>query len=218
MNPDIGFVQSVIRAIVRARISILTIALTYIVFITLGILFATNGNAYALAARDKLVDQAMQQNPTLITNNQGNHLQAALLDAGGNLFIGALPKTLSGLGIVFPYPFVAYQVWVGGFVAVRADHTSRLNDFRSGFYYLLTLLLHILSYSLAAGAGVNAGVSIFRPQPAYQGDKWLRLFPKEVLLGIARIYALVMPPRCGSFSVHGISNRKQLFEISFIIP
>jgi uncharacterized membrane protein SpoIIM required for sporulation len=193
MNSDIGFVQSVIRAIVRARISILTIALTYLVFITLGILFATHGNSYALAARDKLVDQAMQQSPTLITNNQGNHLQAALLDAGGNLFFGAMPKTLSGLGVVFPYPFVAYQGWVGGIVAVRADHTSRLNDFRSGFYYLLTLLLQIVPYSLVVGAGVNAGVSMFRPQPAYQGEKWLKIFPKEALLDITRIYALVIP-------------------------
>ena len=150
------------------------------------------GNAFALTYRDQLVSQAMQQKPA-VAADQGDNLQAALWDFSGNLLIGAVPKTVMGLGIIFPYPWVAYQGWVGGIVSVRSDHTSRLDDPRSAAYYLLTLLLQlILRYSLAVGAGVNVGVALFRPPQYYQGAKWLGLFPKEALLDVGRIYLLVI--------------------------
>ena len=188
-----SFTQTVIRAIIRARLSILTIALTYVAFIVLGIVLTHTGNSYALKARDQLVNRAMQQDPAAIANNQGNSLQAALLDFGGNLILGAVPKTVSGMAVVPAYPFVAYQGWVGGIVSVRADHSSRFNNVRSTMYYLLTLPLQIIAYSLAIGAGVNVGIAMFRPQPYYQGDKWLGIFPKEALRDMGRIYALVIP-------------------------
>ena len=188
-----SFTQTVIRAIIRARLSILTIALTYVAFIVLGIVLTHTGNSYALKARDQLVNRAMQQDPAAIANNQGNSLQAALLDFGGNLILGAVPKTVSGMAVVPAYPFVAYQGWVGGIVSVRADHSSRFNNVRSTMYYLLTLLLQIIAYSLAVGAGVNVGIAMFRPQPYYQGDKWLGIFPKEALRDMGRIYAFVIP-------------------------
>ena len=50
-----SFTQTVIRAIVRARLSILTIALTYVAFIVLGIVLTHTGNSFALKARDQLV-------------------------------------------------------------------------------------------------------------------------------------------------------------------
>ena len=150
------------------------------------------GNAFALTYRDQLVSQAMQQKPA-VAAGQGNNLQAALWDFSGNLLIGAVPKTVMGLGIIFPYPWVAYQGWVGGIVSVRSDHTSRLGDPRSAAYYLLTLLLQLIPYSLAVGAGVNVGVALFRPPHYYQGVKWLGLFPKEALLDVGRIYLLVIP-------------------------
>ena len=56
---------------------------------------------------------------------------------------------------------VAYQGWVGGIVSVRGDHNSRLNEFRPAFYYLLTLLLQVIPYSLAIGGGVNVGIALF---------------------------------------------------------
>ena len=188
-----SFTQTIIRAIVRARLSILTIALTYVAFITLGIVLTHTGNSYALNASDQLVSSAMQQDPAAIANSQGNSLKAALFDFGSNLLIGALPKTISGMAVVTAYPLVAYQGWVGGIVSVRADHSSRLNNIRSAVYYLLTLLLQIIPYSLAVGAGVNVGIAMFRPQPYYQGNKWLGIFPKEALRDVGRIYALVIP-------------------------
>jgi hypothetical protein len=188
-----SFTHTVIRAVVRARFSILTIALTYITFITLGIFMTHTGNSFALAAGDRLVSKAMQQDPAAIANNQGDSLRAALLDFVRNLMIGAVPKTVGGMAVITAYPLVAYQGWVGGIVSVRADHSSRLNNIRSAVYYLLTLLLQIIPYSLAVGAGVNVGIAILRPQPYYQGDKWLGIFPKEALRDVGRIYALVIP-------------------------
>lgn len=188
-----GTLSDVFRAVRRGRLSMVSVALMYVVSISLGILLTHTGNGYALSARDQLVNQAMQQDPAAIANNQGNSLQAALLDFAGNLSLGALPKTLAGLGIVTAYPLVAYQGWVGGIVSVRDDHSSRLDNLPSGAYYLLTLLLQTIPYSLAVGAGVNAGISMFRPQPDYQGKKFLGLVPREALLDIGRIYLLAAP-------------------------
>ena len=78
--------------------------------------------------------------------SQGDNLRAALWDFAGNLAVGAVPKTVMGFGVIFPYPWVAYQGWVGGIVSVRGDHTSRLNDPRSATYYLLTLLLQVIQH------------------------------------------------------------------------
>jgi hypothetical protein len=88
---------------------------------------------------------------------------------------------------------VAYQGWVGGIVSVRGDHSSRLDDPRSAAYYLLTLLLQLIPYSMTAGAGINAGLAMFKPPSYYQGGNWLKIFPKEALLDIARIYAVCIP-------------------------
>jgi hypothetical protein len=130
--------EAFIRAVIRARFSILTIGLTYVTFIILGIVMTHEGNSFALEAGDRLVSKAIQQDPAAIANNQGDSLLAAMLDFVGNLTIGAMPKTVSGLSVILAYPLVAYQGWVGGIVSVRADHSSRLNNVRSAVYYLLT--------------------------------------------------------------------------------
>ena len=181
------------RAVVRARRSILTIACTYALFIILGIVMVHAGNKSALGYRDQLVNDAVQRDPIAIAANQGYSIRAAFLDFAGNLALGAVPKTISGFAIIPPYAFVAYQGWIGGIVSVRNDHTSRLTNPRSAVYYLLTLILQVIPYSLATGAGVNAGVSLFRPQPVYQGEKWFGIFPQEAVRDVVRIYVLVIP-------------------------
>jgi hypothetical protein len=186
-------IAPVIRAIGRARRSIFTVAGAYGVSILIGMVMVQAGNTFALTYRDQLVNQAAHQNPAALAAAQGDNLRAALWDFAGNLIVGAVPKTISGFGIIFPYPMVAYQGWIGGIVSVRGDHTSRLNDPRSAVYYLLTLLLQLIPYSLAVGAGVNVGVALFRPPPHYQDQKWLGVFPKEALRDVGRIYALVIP-------------------------
>ncbi len=183
----------VFRAVGRARCSIFMAAGTYVLSIFCALVMVHAGNEYALHYRDQIVDQALQQDPAAVALNRGDNLRAALWDFAGNLVLGAVPKTISGFAIVFPYPMVAYQGWIGGIVSVRGDHTSRLNDSRSAVYYLLTLLLQVIPYSLAVGAGVNVGVALFRPRLNYQDQKWLGIFPKEALRDVGRIYVLVIP-------------------------
>lgn len=181
------------RAVVRAQRSVLTIACTYALFIIVGIAMVHAGSKFALGFRDQLVNDAVQRSPITIAANQGYGIRAAFLDFAGNLTLGALPKTISGFAIIPPYLLAAYQGWIGGIVSVRSNHTSRLTNPRSAVYYLLTLILQAIPYSLAAGAGVNAGVSLFRPQPYYQGEKWFGIFPKEAVRDVVRIYVLVIP-------------------------
>jgi uncharacterized membrane protein SpoIIM required for sporulation len=194
MDDRSSFIGTIGRAIVRARYAIISVAGTYAVSIVVGIILVHMGNAYSLSFRDQLVGQANQpDNAIMQASDQGDNLKAALLDAGGNLLQSAVPKTVMGLGVVFPYPLVAFQGWVGGIVSVRNDHSSRFNDPRSAAYLLITLILQIIPFSLATGAGVNVGVSMFRPAPCYQGEKLLGLFPKEALFDVGRIYLLVVP-------------------------
>ena len=114
-----------------------------------------------------------------------------------------MPNTLGGLGVVFPYPLVAFRGWVGGIVSVNDAHVSRLATFDGGAYYLITLVLQLVPYSLSTGAGVNLGLSLWRKQPYYEGEKWLG-FPKEAVLDVLRIYAIVIPHVLGCVSL-GIS-------------
>jgi hypothetical protein len=151
------------------------------------------GNQYALDYRDRLVDRSLQSNPASAAYVQGNNLQAALWDFGGNLVVGALPKTVSGISILLPYPMVIQQGWVGGIVSVRNDHTSRLSNPYSAVYYLLTLFLQLVPYSMAVGAGVNAGIAIFRAPSYYDGRKWFGFLPVEALRDVGRIYLFVTP-------------------------
>ncbi len=198
MNMDTGpsiqmFMGRMVRAVARARWYIFTVAGIYGLSILVGIVMVHAGNTFALTNRDQLVNQAVQQDSATLAAIRGDDFEAALRDFAGNLVVGAVPKTIMGFSIILPYPWVAYQGWVGGIVSVRGDHTSRLNDPRSAAYYLLTLVLQVIPYSLAVGAGINVGVALFRPPPYYQGEKWLGIFPKEALRDVGRIYAVVIP-------------------------
>ncbi len=184
---------STFRAVARARFAILTIALTYAVSVSAGAVMVHSGNKFALDYADGLVAQAATD-PAAIALQQDDRLKAALLDFGRNLFLGAVPNTVAGVAIVMPYPLVVFRGWVGGIVSVRADkdHSSRLSDPGEAAYYLITLILQLIPYSLAGGAGVNLGLAVFRPRSFYQGSKWLG-FPKEAILDVFRIYLLVVP-------------------------
>jgi hypothetical protein len=183
--------KRVLRALSRARFGTLTIALTYILSIVIGACMVHTGIGFALAYRDNLIARADAADPSLIALREGDRLKAALWDFGRNLFAGAA-NTGGGMGIVFPSPFVAYRGWVGGIVSVDDNHASRLADPHEAAYYLFTLLLQLIPYSLAGGVGVNLGIASFRPRPFYQGEKWYGL-PKEAIRDVFRVYALVVP-------------------------
>ena len=194
MGSRSSFIGTIGRAVARTRYATLSVFVIYVVSIIVGAVMVHTGNTFALSYMDQLVGQAHQpDNAITQAAGQGDSLKAALLDAGSNLLQSAMPKTLMGFGIVFPYPWVAFQGWVGGIVTVRNDRSSRFDDPRSAAYVLVTLLLQIVPFSLATGAGVNVGVSMFRPAPYYQGEKWLGIFPKEALFDVGRIYLLVIP-------------------------
>jgi uncharacterized membrane protein SpoIIM required for sporulation len=183
-------VTDVLHALHRARLPILTIGMTYLVAIMVGIIMVHAGNPFAISYRDEIVSNA-QSSPINIALNQNHRARAALLDARGNL-ISALSNTLGGLGVIIPYPFVAYRGWIGGIVSIDGAYVSRFSDHHEALYYLTTLILQLIPSILAAGIGVNLGLSYYRPKPYYQGKKWLGL-SQEAILDVARVYLLVIP-------------------------
>src|SRR5665647_508303 len=138
---NLTLIGSIRRAIYRARFEIISVGLIYIASVIVGAIMVHGGNKFALAYRDKIVANAHKNDPAAIVYNKGRRLEAAILDFGGNLFIGALPQTIIGLTVVSPYGFGAYRGWVGGIVSVDSQHQSRLSDSKRLLYYILTLLL-----------------------------------------------------------------------------
>jgi uncharacterized membrane protein SpoIIM required for sporulation len=185
-----GIVAVVVRALQRARVAILSVAVTYLVSVSIGMLMVHTGNEWALNYRDHIVSGA-QSSSTIIALKDNHRLRAALLDFGGNLY-GAIADTLGGLGVVFPYPLIAYRGWIGGIVSIDGSHFSRFAEPREALYYLITLTLQLIPYVLAGGAGVNMGLALWRPKSFYQGEKWLGV-PKEAIRDAYRIYLLVVP-------------------------
>ncbi len=167
-------------------------ALVYLVSVILGAVMVHSGNEFALDYRDRLVARAQARDPSLLALRQGDRIGAALWDFGRNLLVGAVPDTIGRLSVVMPYPVAAYRGWVGGIVSVTSAHVSRLAQPGEAIYYLVTLVLQLIPYSLAGGAGVNLGIAYLRPRPFDQGQKWVGL-PKEAVLDALRIYVLVTP-------------------------
>lgn len=180
----------VIRAFRRARVPILTVALTYALSVSAGMVMVHTGNEFALAYRDRIVGRA-QSSPILVALDRGDRLRAAVLDCAGNLFAG-VSNTVGGLGVVVPYPVIAYRGWIGGIVSVDRGHLSRLREAKEGAYYLITLVLQLIPSSVAGGAGVNMGLAYLRPRAHYQGAKWWGI-PKEALRDVGRLYLVAVP-------------------------
>ena len=181
----------VFRALRRARFGILTVALTYVLSVAVGFAMANSGNRFALHHRDKLVSHALATSPILRALHSGRPGLAAALDCGANL-LAAAASTLTGYWAPAVYPIALYRGWVGGIVGVDGHHRSRLADSSERTYYLLTLLLQLLPYSLAGGVGVNLGLARVRPLGDYAGPRLFGL-PTEALRDAGRIYLLVAP-------------------------
>jgi hypothetical protein len=176
----------------RASKAIISVAILYALSVTAGAVMVQVGYQPALSYRDNLVNNARATDPVFAALDSGDRFGTALLDFYENLVLGAVPNTLGGLGVVFPYPLVAFRGWVGGIVSVNDVHVSRLTTLGGGVYYLITLVLQLVPYSLSTGAGVNLGLSLWRKKPYYEGAKWLG-FPREAVLDVLRIYTVVVP-------------------------
>jgi len=179
--------QGIRTALLRAKIPILSVALTYTFAVSTGIFMVHSGNKFALSYRDKLVSKA--QTGYVLTRK--SQLHQGLADFGGNLF-GSCTDTFLGFGIILPYPMVIYRGWVGGIVSVGTDHSSRLTKPSQAIYYFSVLFLQLLGYSLAAGAGINMGLSVFRHMPKNAGMFWYKV-PKEAIYDTLKIYILIVP-------------------------
>jgi hypothetical protein len=180
-------------AVKRSKFYIVTIFITYCISCTVGIIMSDNRNDFALSYRDKLVGKAVKSDKASINYHKGNNFSAAIIDFSGNLFLGAIPQTLMGLGIVVPYFTVAKQGWVGGIVSVDSEHKSRLNSFIPAFYYFFILLLQFIPYSLAIGAGIKCGIDFYNYNRMNGWMLWKYRIQKTSLVDLGLVYILVVP-------------------------
>jgi uncharacterized membrane protein SpoIIM required for sporulation len=180
-----------LAAIGRARIAILTVAATYVISVAAGMAMVGTGNAFALERRDEVVSAA-QSSEINLADRGGDRIRAALLDFAANLMLGGVTSTVFGLAVVGSYPIVAYRGWIGGIVSVDAHHESRLADPGRATYYLVTLVLQLIPYSIAGGMGVYVGVDAWRALRRPRSDRWLG-FSKDRLRDVALAYVVVIP-------------------------
>ncbi len=179
------------QALARAHVPIALLMCTYAAAVIVGATMAHTGNAFALRTGDRLVALANAGDPASLALAKGHRIQAAGWDFSRNLFLGAIPSTVGGLAVGIPYLVATYRGWVGGIVSVDRRHISRLRDSRERTYYLLTLVLQLLPYSLAGGAGVRVGLAYLRRRQN-PGPLWIGL-PREAVADVLWIYLLVLP-------------------------
>ncbi len=178
-------------AIGRARVPILTFAAIYALSVLLGIAMVMAGDAFALGRRDDIVGRA-QSSASLSARRAGDHLQAAVLDFVDNLVLGAIPSTVTGITVIGSYPIAAYRGWIGGIVSVDGDHRSRLADPALALYYIVTLVLQLIPYSIAGGMGVYLGVGVWRELRRHPGS-WSLPLPRDRIIDTALAYAVIAP-------------------------
>lgn len=185
----------ILLALRRARAPILWIWLTYTLGVVAGAVMVHAHNGFALRYRDNLVARALASDPAAVALDRGLPLRAALLDFAGNLGLGAVPSTFMGLAVAPPFPWAAWRGWIGGIVSVDGRHESRLKIWPESIYYIGVLLLQLIPYSLAGGAGVRLGLAFLFPKGRYgypASERWLGL-PAEGVRDVGRIYALIAP-------------------------
>jgi hypothetical protein len=184
-------VRASLRAIRRARTAILSVGVVYVLSVAIGIGMASVGNEYALVRRDAVVAGA-QSSDTLIAYRSGDRLRAALLDAAANLGLGGLTSTVLGISVVGAYPVFAYRGWVGGIVSVNAQHRSRLASPDTALYYVVTLVLQLIPYSIAGGVGVRLGIGAWRDVRGSSRPSVLGL-RTDRLRDVALAYVVIVP-------------------------
>jgi hypothetical protein len=182
-------IRTALRA-ARAPIGIMTA--TYLLSVGTGAVMVHSDNAFALAFRDSLVARAHRADPSARADDAGHHLQAATLDFSRNLGLAAIPETIGGLLLVVPVAMGAYRGWVGGIVSVDAHHRSRLAQPRSAAYFLVTLTLQLIGFTLAGAAGLHLGWSFFKKRGPFVGPAWFRL-PGPALRDVGWLYAIIIP-------------------------
>jgi hypothetical protein len=180
-------------AIARCRLATTSIFLTYVVSALVGGLMAHFGSEATLNRRDQLVEGALRNDAASLQDQAGNPVQAALLDFAGNVLLGAVPQTIMGVAVAPAYLSVAYQGWSGGIVSVDQDHNTRLSSVNSAVYFLSTLLLQFLAYSIAIGAGVRAGIDLYRENTGISWRVWQYRVPRYITNTVLWSYVAATP-------------------------
>jgi len=183
--------KSVFLSIRHCKKWILTIFSIYCISCLTGIVMVHSEYRFALAYRDKIVGKAVSSDKASINYYKGNLFKAAVIDFRENLFLSAIPQTLMGFGLVFPFITSAYQGWVGGIVSVDGFHQSRLKKVKPAFYYFIVLLLQYIPYSLTIGSGLTLGIK------TYNQNKGRKLFKYQIdksnIKDVVNIYLLAIP-------------------------
>jgi uncharacterized membrane protein SpoIIM required for sporulation len=180
-------------ALSNAKYQILSMGLVYVTSVSIGIVMAHTHNQFALHYRDRLVARAQRNDRSAIAYREGNNFKAATIDFTQNLALGAVTETIIGLTVFSPYGFAGFRGWVGGIVSVDKEHKSRLSDKKGALYYLITLLLQLIPYSLAGGIGIKLGLSYFKKYQEYRNDKRYFGYPVGALRDVGLTYILVIP-------------------------
>ena len=184
-------VRASLSAIDRARVAILSVAVVYVLSVAMGIGMVSVGNTYALDRRDEIVADA-RSTDTLVAYRSGDRLRAALLDFAANLGLGGVTSSVLGISVVGAYPVFAYRGWVGGIVSVDAQHRSRLASPDTALYYLVTLVLQLIPYSIAGGVGVRLGIGAWRDMRGSSRPSVLGL-RTDRLRDVALAYVVIVP-------------------------
>ncbi|HVC76217.1 MAG TPA: hypothetical protein VND96_06845 [Candidatus Micrarchaeaceae archaeon] len=188
-----GLWRRIWLAVRRTRGPLLASVATYVAFVGAGIILASAGVPFAVQQRDASVGGARTSSITQ-AENQGDHLRAALLDFGTNLFLGAVPTSVTGLSVIGPFPIAAYRGWVGGVVSIDGRHKSRLADAGPAVYYLVTLLLQLTGYILTMAAGVQVGLTAWRARNDESLRSWAGFrLPPTALADAGYLYLLAVP-------------------------
>lgn len=184
-------VRASLSAIDRARVAILSVAVVYVLSVAMGIGMVSLGNTYALDRRDEIVADA-RSTDTLVAYRSGDRLRAALLDFAANLGLGGVTSSVLGISVVGAYPVFAYRGWVGGIVSVDAQHRSRLASPDTALYYLVTLVLQLIPYSIAGGVGVRLGIGAWQDMRGSSRPSVLGL-RTDRLRDVALAYVVIVP-------------------------
>lgn len=188
-----GFLRRTRLSLRRARGPIVASAVTYLAFVGAGIILASAGVPFAVEQRDAIVGGA-GTSPITQADSKGDHLHAALLDFGSNLFLGAVPTSITGLSVVGPFPIAAYRGWVGGIVSIDGRHQSRLANAGSAVYYVVTLGIQLSAFILTMAAGLHVGLAAWRARNDDSLRSWAGFrLPPAALADAGYLYLLAVP-------------------------
>jgi hypothetical protein len=189
----IDMMTAILTALRGCRLQAVSIFAVYFLSCTVGIVMVHSGSHLAIAQRDKIVGDALQNDRAALNYKSGNAFTAAVIDCWNNLFFAAIPQTFMGLGVVPPYVTVAYQGWVGGVVSVDGSGRSRFGTLKTTVYYCGVLLLQTIAFSLSIGAGVKCGVDTYTHNSQASWRLWEFRIPMPSLRAVGYVYLVSIP-------------------------